>query len=98
MLLRLGIAGQALEDRRGLGREYDSEFLYVPGGVDGKDNKFLQWLDAFSSELEDVVAPMLELTRAAANGKTQNQISVFFRNIDLAKAGIGSRSNLASKV
>lgn len=98
MLLRLGIAGQALEDRRVLGREYDFEFLYVPGGVDGKDNKFLQWLDAFSSELEDVVAPMLELTRAAANGKTQNQISVFFRNIDLAKAGIGSRSNPASKV
>ena len=57
MLLRLGIARQAPEDRRVLGREYDSEFLYVPSGVDGKDNKVLQWLDAFLGEPEEVVVP-----------------------------------------
>ncbi len=69
MSLRLGIAGQALEDRRGLGREYNSEFLHAPSGVDGKDNKVLQWLDAFPGEHEDVVVPMLELTGAATAGK-----------------------------
>lgn len=88
MLLRLGIARQAPEDRRVLGREYDSEFLYVPSGVDGKDNKVLQWLDAFLGEPEEVVVPMLEFTGAAATGNAQNQVSVFFRDVDLAKAGM----------
>ncbi len=94
MSLRLRIPGQPLEDRRGLGREYDSEFSHAPSGVDGKDNKVPDWKGAFPGEQEDVIVPMLQVTAAAA-GKAQNQISVFFRDVDLAEAGMGIGTSVA---